>query len=124
MKTALLPASLVALFVFAGICASGPVEGRHRMPARSVVLHPGEELIYKKRFKANERACVIVVGDHDPVMNLSVKVFDASKQEVARDEGGDVLTAIWYPSQEGDYTIQIEMLETAKVPNLLQLVFK
>jgi hypothetical protein len=60
-------------------------------------------------FKGNERACVIFVGDHEPVVELAIKVYDENNKLVAQDDpGGDFCAAIWYPPRDAAYTIEVE----------------
>jgi hypothetical protein len=68
----------------------------------------------KLRFRGGERACVIVMGDHDPVMSITVEVYELRSLEsgkdgkpVARaDSGrGDLVSVIWYPPRDEEYVI-------------------
>jgi hypothetical protein len=59
-------------------------------------------------FKGGERACVIVMGDHNPIVDLVLEIRDAEEQVVAKyDRGGDIGAAIWYPPRDGRYSIHL-----------------
>jgi hypothetical protein len=59
-------------------------------------------------FRGNQRACVIVEGDHrDQRGSLTLKVTDGTGNFVASDGGGDCLAVIWYPSKNQRYRISI-----------------
>jgi hypothetical protein len=102
--------------VFAGLVAGGLFWGG---PGRAgpkdgnigtyIKVEAGGKRSLKVRFKGNERACVIFIGDHDPVVDLAVYVFDEKGKLVTKDDpGGDFCAAIWYPPREGVYAIQVE----------------
>jgi hypothetical protein len=60
------------------------------------------------RFSGGERASVILIGDHDPVMDLALYVYDADGNCVARDDdGGDTCAVEWYPPQTARYSIEV-----------------
>ncbi len=70
------------------------------------------------KFRGGRRACVIVVGDHKPIVPLVLEIHDEKGNLVARDEpakgvddpkavGNDVCAAIWYPPRDGYYRITI-----------------
>jgi hypothetical protein len=72
-------------------------------------------------FKGGQRACVIVMGDHKPVVPIIVEVRDEKGKLVARDEpakgvsktdtlGNDLAAVIWYPPRDGYYAITIKNL--------------
>jgi hypothetical protein len=91
---------------------TSPVDGPRQQDTPSAKtpflrLLPGTTNRFTSTFAGNERACVIVVGDHDPVMKLVVKVYDSQKKLVREDSGGDVLAVIWYPPHTEEYTIEI-----------------
>jgi hypothetical protein len=63
----------------------------------------------KMVFKGNERACVILIGDHEPVVDLVLSIYDSDNNLVTRDDpGGDYCAAIWYPTRDAAYTIEVE----------------
>ena len=108
--TLVLVVSLVLLGV--GSVASSPVKGQRRRQEddrkeRARVM-PGAEYFFREAFYGNQRACVIVEGDHKPVTNIKIVVRDAKDRIVARDDGpGDFGCAIWYPPSTQDYKITI-----------------
>jgi hypothetical protein len=68
----------------------------------------GETYEFRDVFRANQRACVIVEGDHNPTMNLQIKVFDTAGSLVAADTGGgDFIAVMWYPPRTQEYRIAI-----------------
>jgi hypothetical protein len=70
----------------------------------------GQVPSFTQTFKGGERACVMVVGDHQPVVALRLKVEDASGNLVAEDNyGGDYCAVIWYPPRDGKYRISIDV---------------
>ena len=89
----------------------GPVGGHYREARtrnqRGTKIEPNLPYKFKDTFFANERACIIVEGDHRPVMNLTVKVFDSNKKLVTEDTGGDILAVTWYPPRTEQYTIVV-----------------
>ncbi len=69
---------------------------------------PGTHTI-KERFRGGQRAMVLVVGDHQPVVDVGVFVYDDKGKLVAKDMGGgDVVAAVWYPPRDAFYEIKIE----------------
>ena len=84
---------------------------------------------FKETFKGGQRACVIVVGDHQPVVPLELKVEDAKGNLIGEDKGGreDLRAVIWYPPRDGEYTISISVPHLPpQYPdyNLLTIVLK
>jgi hypothetical protein len=74
-------------------------------------------------FKGGERACVIALGDHTPIVDIILEVRDEEDQVVARyDRGGDIVAAIWYPPQDGRYTIFVQ--NTGTVHNDIYIAVK
>jgi hypothetical protein len=103
----LVPAGVAVLLVvcaFTGAMAvKGPTAGNHKLDAQS------EKQVYQGEFRAGQRACVIVMGDHDPVVNLGLFVYDANGNLVARDEGGgDFVAVIWYPPRTATYRVKLK----------------
>jgi hypothetical protein len=75
------------------------------------------------KFKGGRRACVIVEGDHNPVVPVILEVHDEKgklvgvdnpRQHAASDNapGNDVCAVIWYPPRDGYYKITIKNLGT------------
>jgi hypothetical protein len=105
-------AVLGLLFLNIGPLHSSALRGHYREPRlkneKRGRLHAGSAYEFRDRFLANQRACVIVEGDHNPPMNLTIKVFDAAGNQVAADSaGGDFVAAMWYPPQTQVYLISI-----------------
>jgi hypothetical protein len=98
---------LVAAVALVGRAGAGPVEGSR---GQYVKIEKGEKKQFgPERFKGGERACVILKGDHDPVMDLAIIVRDENGRVVAEDEaGGDICAVVWYPAVTASYTIVIE----------------
>lgn len=113
-KTAL--ASMV-LSLSIGYAVAGPTRGvinrdDFQVPASAAEGVPGEaELI--EEFRGNQRARVIVKGDHQPITDLEVLVYEVSttggeEKLVARDKGTrDLVGIVWTPPRTGMYRIVI-----------------
>ena len=99
--------------------SGGPVDGtswaEQKVPggtqgAHGEITEPGV-MELKKTFMAGERACVVVIGDHDPVVDIEVKVYDSKKNLVAQDRGQapapDYVAVFWYPPRQETYRIVI-----------------
>jgi hypothetical protein len=68
----------------------------------------GKTFSFQETFKGGERACVIIIGDHRPVVRLKVKVEDEKRKLIGEDNyGGDFCAVIWYPPRDGTYIIHI-----------------
>jgi hypothetical protein len=88
---------------------ASPVDGRPSPTKIRVGAHSRKAILKDAMFKGGERACVIVEGDHEPVINLVLEVRDARGKVVARDSGGgDICAVIWYPPRTGAYTVWLE----------------
>jgi hypothetical protein len=88
---------------------ASPLAGRPAPSERRVEANTRTAILKNEIFKGGERACVIVEGDHKPVINLVLEVRDAENKLVARDNaGGDICAVIWYPPRTGAYTIWLE----------------
>ncbi len=103
---------------------AAPLEGmksfREKVPGGSIKT-------YKVSYKAGERACVIVIGDHQPVVHLGLKVEDARGTLVGDDSNGrDICAVIWYPPRDGEYTISVAVphIPGADDYNFLTIVLK
>lgn len=82
-----------------------------------------ERKLEPKEFQGGQRVCIIFEGDHDPVEDLIVTVLDAKGRVVAReDRGGDLGAVIWYPPEDGKYTIVVK--NTGKTWNDVTLIDK
>jgi hypothetical protein len=112
MRRAFLPVSAL-LLTFGPFSLGGPVDGttyfRDRVPKRDGAA-PGV-LPVSREFVAGQRACIIVIGDHNPVVDLEVKVYDLQGQLVAEDRGTesapDFVAAMWYPPRQQTYRIEV-----------------
>jgi hypothetical protein len=94
-----------------GQLQSSPLRGHYREQRlkneKRARLSAGTSYDFRDSFRANQRACVIVEGDHNPPTNLTIKVFDSAGNLVASDNKGDFLAAIWYPSRTQEYLVSI-----------------
>jgi hypothetical protein len=93
------------------------------------ILGANGTLVDQIAFKGGKRACVIVMGDHIPIVPVAIEVYDEQKKLVAVDDhanaapavypkkdsasavaaaqGNDLAAVIWYPPRDGTYTIRI-----------------
>jgi hypothetical protein len=105
----------VGAFACVRLGDASPVKGTIAVSRR---LDGSEALPVTVRFKGGQRACVVVMGDHKPVVPITVEVRDDKGNVVALDEpakgtersstpGNDVCAVIWYPPRDADYTITI-----------------
>ena len=122
-----LTAFVSALLLSVCTVESSPVTGQRRqsrdLGKKKGRLEPGLKYVFRETFRSNERACVMVEGDHDPVQNLMVVVTDARGKVVAEDKGpGDFLAAIWFPPRTEEYVVTIT--GDGDVVNLIDVVIK
>jgi hypothetical protein len=120
--------TLLAVLLLATAPAhTSPVIGQYREAytrgQKKTKVEPGRTYSFKETFFGNERACTILMGDRNPKMNLTVKVFDRIGQLVVEDSGGDFLAVIWYPPRTEEYTITISH-DHATVYNEVDVVVK
>lgn len=108
MKRWLIAVCLMALVSFgAGNGHGGPVDGptgqsKFRLPGGFI------DRVEKVRFEGGKRACVIIVGDHNPVVNLQVEILDEQGRSIAKDEGrGDFAGVVFYPPVTATYTVRL-----------------
>jgi hypothetical protein len=112
MKRAAVLIALGLVLLTLAPAGGSPVQGHHwagraRRGERTRV-QPGAAYTFTDTFRGNERACVMVEGDHKPVTNITVVVKDLDGNVVAEDKaGGDFVTAIWYPPRTQAYTVVI-----------------
>ncbi|HYT95066.1 MAG TPA: hypothetical protein VEL76_40490 [Gemmataceae bacterium] len=114
----------IALAVLVGgvvLCArlseASPLQGTLIFDARN-----GGQVVGKwsrtVKFKGGQRACVVVMGDHRPIVPITLEIVDEAGKQVAFDApgkgidasdapGNDIAAVIWYPPRDGDYTIHI-----------------
>jgi hypothetical protein len=126
-------AGVLALLTLVPFGKGAPVEGpsgaSRIVPAgtgtKDNITEPGS-LQYQKAFRAGERACVIVIGDHDPIVDVEVKVYDAKDNLVAQDRGKDpapdFVAVMWYPPREQTYRIVVNSY--GSVENKCYVAFK
>jgi hypothetical protein len=115
MRQCVLWAGLLGFLVFSGVGSGEPVKGSRGFVVKLAGQSMGSEgnivpgkAEFKETFMGGRRACVIVKGDHDPVVDLGVYVYDANERLVAKDEGrGDFVAAIWYPPRDASYRIVV-----------------
>jgi hypothetical protein len=121
-------AKILSLTVFAlalGVVVAGPTGGTiHRnnqvenegvlVPSMQVEGVPGENDEFVIECRANQRTSILIRGDHDPVGELEVLVYespaDGSKQGklVAQGSGTlDLVGAVWVPQRTEKYRIVI-----------------
>ncbi len=100
-----------------GFVAAGPTKGvinnsEFRVPASRDEGAPGEADIVEE-FRGNQKASVLVKGDHRPITDLEVLVFEVSTtggedKLVARDKGTkDIVGVVWTPPRTGMYRIVV-----------------
>ncbi len=70
------------------------------------------KLVFTKTFKGGERASVVAIGDHQPIVPVGIQVRDKEGALVAQDIGSGAKTAdfaavVWFPPRDGEYTIII-----------------
>jgi hypothetical protein len=106
MPRAVFLAALGAALTFGLAGSAGPIEG---IWGSKVQIERSSKLELDKKFKGGERACVILVGDHEPVVDLAIYVYDEQHNLVAKDVGGgDFCAAIWYPPRDATFHIVLE----------------
>jgi hypothetical protein len=99
--------SMLLLMIAAATSGNtSPVDGKQALGRARI--EAADHLVFEKEFRGGERACVIVKGDHEPVVDLSLSVYDAKGVLVARDAGaGDYVAVIWYPPRDARFRIEI-----------------
>ena len=113
------------LLALAPWAQAGPVEGPF---ARNYEIGGmlGSEPTPKEfvlKFRGGERACVIVRGDHKPIVKLDVLIYDSQGAEVARDESDkDYVAVFWVPPRTGEYRVVVR--NYGREYNEVYVVFK
>lgn len=111
--------SVLALAALVSSGISAPVTGPEWFRKRVDKASPGEQgkmqpnpLVFERNFKGGERASIVAVGDHLPVVPVGIQVRDKAGNIVAQDLGtgektSDYAGVVWYPPRDGVYTIII-----------------
>jgi hypothetical protein len=122
MRSTILPAAAVLAVVGIGLVAlrAEPVGGPQfiepfAIPAAEKGGEPGEASM-EFQFEGGKPARVIVVGDHKPVADLQIFVYEMSEKGiegkvVAHDGGpeqGDRVGVVWYPPRTATYRIVVK----------------
>jgi len=112
MMRLLAPMCAMMGFLALGLAVeASPLKGGYALQAKV----PGgqDKQLFEDTFKAGERACVIVIGDHNPPVPLHLKVLDAKGNLIGEDKSvGDYCAVIWYPPRDGVYVVSVA------VPNI------
>lgn len=104
-----LPCVFVAFVLFSASGDGAPVRGGFSVPRDKLRIDPGEVFSFKETFRGGQRACILAEGDHRPVVDIKIQVFDANGKLVAEDaDGGDYVAAIWYPPRDAEYRISVQ----------------
>jgi hypothetical protein len=104
----------LVLLMLAPLSHGAPVDGtswsKKRVEGARSATEPGT-LDISQAFAAGQRACVIVIGDHNPIVDVEVKVYDSKDQLVAQQRGQDpsqdFVAVMWYPPRQQTYRIEI-----------------
>src|ERR1700722_16281029 len=89
---------LLGAMLWPTVLTSGPIDGTKRWPNRDrgrIRIPAGTPGVREitERFAGGDRACVILVGDHNPPGDLGIEVYDQDNRLVAKDDGkGDFAT--------------------------------
>jgi hypothetical protein len=95
----------VSAFLLTRVIEASPLQGQAALQKKVL---GGEVLQFKLKFKGGQRACVIVIGDHRPVVSLDLKVEDDKGKLIGQDKyGGDFCAVIWYPPRDAEYVISV-----------------
>jgi hypothetical protein len=131
MRAALL--LMICVLAVASFAGAGPVDGPSwfvKQVEAGRQTTTGELVPGKLRVavdcRGGERMCVIAAGDHDPVVEMAIAVYDDKGKQVAMDVGGekvpDYVAAIWYPPRDGKYLVEIA--SKSKVFNKVTIAIK
>src|SRR4249919_1380537 len=110
-----LAALVLLLAVALGVAIAGPTQGtinrndNHnnevRVPSSKEPGIPGENDEFVIECRANQRTTILIRGDHAPVADLEVLVYELAIDKgegklVASDKGtGDLIGAVWVPAK-------------------------
>jgi hypothetical protein len=105
----------VLLLAFASIGAGGPVTGGWFDELKI----GSKSWTDTKRFRANERASVLVRGNANSKSAMQISVYDSKGTLVVEEKGkfppvADMLAVFWYPPREAEYKIEIKNLGTGE----------
>ena len=117
MRASIVVAGLMALGI-ATLLRADPVGGPQFIQQFKIPAAKGGEIGEADqvfRFEGGKPARVLVVGDHKPVADLELFVFEVSAKGVdgklvAHDGGpeqGDRVGVVWYPPRTGNYRIVV-----------------
>jgi hypothetical protein len=105
MKRVIILGLILAAFL-ADPGTGSPLKGKASLGFKKMEKESAIE--FEEIFRGGERACVIVQGDHNPIVDLELSVFDSRGKLVAKEErSGDLLAAIWYPPRDAVYKIRL-----------------
>jgi hypothetical protein len=100
--------------LWAGLGSAAPVG---TAVAKYHPFRAGATEVIKLKFEGGRRACVIAMGDHDPIVPVTIEVYDADGKRVTSDNpattiappavGADLAAALWYPPRDAEYTIKV-----------------
>ncbi len=106
MKRSIVFLAIILPLLLVALGTGSPLSGKRNLGRKRI--EGDSNLIIREKFRGGERACVMVKGDHNPVVDLGVYVYDEKDQLVAQDEaGGEYVAAIWYPPRDAVYKIRI-----------------
>ncbi len=98
---------IAGLFLLPNYGLSGPIKGRGASKAVVPEGSPGKWDLTLE-YRGGERACFVILGDHNPIVDLGIEVRDDKNNLVAKDSGkGDLAAVVWYPPEDGKYTITV-----------------
>lgn len=125
----LLLASSLVLLGIAGVSA-GPAKGRivEQFKAPQAVKQTdgevsGEEQRVEVECEGGRRTVAFVLGDHQPVVPVSIQVLDSQNRLVAEHRPNrDVGAVVWYPERRARYTIAVKNLGTTTYNQLTVIV--
>jgi hypothetical protein len=112
MQRAMIYAGLL-LLALVPFSRSAPVDGSFWQRKEIGAASAGQPGMtpFSRTYAAGQRACVIVIGDHDPVVDVEIKVYDSKEQIVAEDRGSeqakDFVAVMWYPPRQETYRIEV-----------------
>jgi hypothetical protein len=114
---------------------SGPVDGtswaKVQVPGGSGTISGGSASepgtwSLSRTFAAGQRACVIAIGDHEPIVDVEIKVYDSKNELVVKRRGAepapDFVMVVWYPPRQENYRIVINSY--GKIDNVVSVAIK